>query len=394
MAVRTDKIIKQLIYEGTDVPLNQVGRMLDKTVVFITDNNMYVTISVKNGVTIVAPPTPSKSGHAFLGWGKSTTATSYVQFPYTPTAEKETLYAVWHRVTNATVSNMGSYNPTLVTFAKDTDFPSSFDDWTDSHGNMFIKIPTMYRKVNTVYNNQITSYTISTEPIDSSSHPYPCFVAPDGSILPYVYIGKYCNRSTETINSVPDGTIVSLTPDSARTRARAIGSGYQLFDWQFQKLFVDLSYVTSATGNFNQSDGPLASYLGMYDLDYEVYIDGIGRYYVSMSNEIVGYLIAYNPANYINDPSSSSTGYSTVNYTMTGNQGRIVKLGYDSSNEFFNYPASVSYPGTENTYYDDYMYNIDEPVLNTFGYHGGLWDIGVPMSWTDPFRMRLCYRNV
>ena len=63
----------------------------------------------------------------------------------------------------AMVSGLGSSSPSSVNFTVDNDFTVAglgIEEVTMG-GDTFIKIPTMYRKVNTVSNNQITSFTIA-----------------------------------------------------------------------------------------------------------------------------------------------------------------------------------------------------------------------------------------
>lgn len=95
MAIPINKMIREFIYDGTGIPLNQAGKRLSKTVIFKSDNVNYAMASVKDGLSITAPYTPVKSGYTFKGWGVSAAATTYVSFPYAPSAETETLHAVW-----------------------------------------------------------------------------------------------------------------------------------------------------------------------------------------------------------------------------------------------------------------------------------------------------------
>ena len=128
-----------------------------------------------------------------------------------------------------TVDGLGSENPSSVTFTEEGEFDWDFAEVTDANNNIFIQIPTMYRKINTITDAQITSFTLSDKKIDATYEPYPCFV--DGAnVLPYVLIGKYCCSSTSVANSV-NANYATQTLQVGRTNARALGTGYQLYDW-------------------------------------------------------------------------------------------------------------------------------------------------------------------
>ena len=293
-----------------------------------------------------------------------------------------------------TVSGLGAEDPSTVTFTEEgATFDWSFPEVT-VNGNIFIKIPTMYRKVNTVVDNQITSFSLSKQKVDNDYQPYPCFLDSDGTtVLDYVLIGKYCSSSTSVMNSV-NATAATQTLENGRTNARALSTGYQLYDWQIQKLFVDLALLKSKNVNFQDGSATISEYLGIAHLDQAVWIDGIYH------NSSIWYS-ALNPANYVSNPSTHPpVGYSALSYGAPTDSGYEVKaLGYDSNNPFVNYPSAVVSNSNYNTYYcDGYYYDSGScPVYSRVGYASagrGLWNWFGSDSWSSAYGVRLCYRPI
>lgn len=282
---------------------------------------------------------------------------------------------------SASVSGLGASNPASVTFTKDTHFPTSFDEWTDANNNVFIKIPTMYRTITATSNGQITGFTVSTAPINANSQPYSVFVGPNNNILPYVCIG---------VNLTTSGAIANK-----RAAAVALGTGYQLYDWQFQKLFTDLCLVISQNVNFNDGSTTISSYLGVTGIAYTNWVDGVA----GINGE---WVIAYDPADYVNEPTANTSGYISVGYARPTSNGEVKKLGYDSNNPFFNYPNETEVNADFNTYYcDGYFYAADssKPVSTNIGQDNngmGLWRTVSSTNWapTTAYYGRLCYRPI
>lgn len=290
-----------------------------------------------------------------------------------------------------TVSGLGNSDPTSVVFTEEgAAFDWNFPEVTVD-GNIFIKIPTMYRKVNTVVNDQITSFSLSDTKADNTYEPYPCFLDSDGTtVLDYVLIGKYCSSSTSVMNSV-NATPATQSLSSGRTNARALGTGYQLYDWQFQKLFVDLAMIKAKTVNFQNGSSTISEYLGIAHMDQAVWVDGI-------YHDSAVWYAALNPSNYVSSPSSSQTGYSALSYSAPTDNGYEIKaLGYDSNNPFVNYPSAVVSNSSYNTYYcDGYYYSSSShPVFSYVGLAYalyGLWFCYGDYGWSYAFGVRLCYK--
>ena len=289
-------------------------------------------------------------------------------------------------ILTATVTGLGNEDPSTVIFTVDNDFtPQGIGiKEVTFNGDTFVKFPIMYRKINTVVDNQITSFTMSNVKVDNTYEPYPCFIAPDSSVLPYIFIGKY---SYTTASGIED----------ARRLAREHGTGYQLYDWQIQKLFIDLCLLISQKVNFfHHSSLPISNYLGVYDLDRRVLIDG----WAKLSSQ---WIVATDSSNYINEPTSSSTGYTVLSYTLSHNVFPISKLGYDSNNAFANFPAAGESGGDSDTYYCDACYTQaygSYPVTSAISNSNqgdasyGLWNCWTYRPWTDLPNFRLCYRPI
>ena len=287
-----------------------------------------------------------------------------------------------------TVDGLGSENPSSVTFTEEGEFDWDFAEVTDANNNIFIQIPTMYRKINTIVDAQITSFTLSDKKIDATYEPYPCFV--DGAnVLPYVLIGKYCCSSTSVANSV-NATKANQTLQQGRTNARALGMGYQLYDWQLQKLFVDLAMCHKKTVDFN-SGQTITSYLGIEHLNQDIWVDGF--YHNSET-----WYAALDPSDYVSNPDTHPpTGYTTISFGCpTGTGGQNIKtLGYDANSPFFNQPSEQTTAATYTTYYCDGFYYAtgSHPVGSAVGFRNaycGLWCSYANFSWSGSFGVRLC----
>ena len=288
-----------------------------------------------------------------------------------------------------TVANLGSANPTSVTFTHEGTMPT-FEEIT-FNSDIFIKIPTMYRKVNTVVDNQITSYTISNNKTDDEYKPYPCFLKEDGiTIMPYILIGKYFSSSSTTCNSIQTYATSNYS-ENGRANAVAKGEGYQLYDWMMHKLWQDLITCKMNNININSGTGIDIDSLGLYWSSYEAYIDGISHFpnFVAFS---------YKPTAYIDNPRWNSPNYNSDIYAIATNSGVIKNLGYNSDHPFVNYPTSVE-KSSENIYYCDvYTSSTDtSPIISTIGGKSknyGAFFVNAASGWRVKHYIRLCYRPI
>lgn len=368
------------------------GAALAHTATFTVDGSNYAIHSVTDGQPIVSPISPSKTGYAFKGWQDSNGDT--ISFPYIMSASKETFAASFISAYYMTIGGLGNSSPTSQTYVSSgATFPTSFEEVTKD-GDIFIKIPTMYRKVNTVSSNQITSFTISNAKEDDSYYPYPCFVRPDGSVMDYILIGKYMISSGSTANSV-NATNVSLTPAQGIALCKNKGAGYYPYDVWTQKLFQDLELAIGKKVNYQDGSAAITvSKIGLNHLDQYHWVLGVigssGSWYA-----------CYDPDKYQALEATDSPipqDYVQIGYVQpTTSSVEIQKLGYDESNPFFNYPTAVVSNSSYNTYYcDGYFYSSgNRPVDSVVGSSNagrGLWYCLASDGWSGSVGVRLCFR--
>ena len=292
-----------------------------------------------------------------------------------------------------TINNLGSSSPSSVTFNHEGTMPT-FEEVT-FNGDVFIKIPTMYGKVNTVTSNQITSFTIADGKVDDSYVPYPVFVKEDGvTIMSYVLMGKYFNNSTSTVQSVSNTSSAGLTIGNARTLARNRGIGYQLYDWMFQRLWQDLIIAKMQTIDTNGDSNIYIDVLGLGWYGMTFWVDGI----TSTSGVLA---ISYKPSKYVDSATSSTDGYTGISYdlpTKTSSGQCIYRLGYDQNNPFVNYPSATYKNSNYNAYYcDRYSYSSGSHPLYSLigaGRDTGAFNFVMYHDWSVTNGVRLCYRPV
>ena len=301
---------------------------------------------------------------------------------------------------SATVSGLGSENPESVTFIKDNNFTAAglgVEEITVD-GDVFIKIPTMYRKINTVVENQITSYTISNTKVDNTYEPYPVFIDEDGvTVMPYVLIGKYWNTSTSSLISSTETTSAAyMVLADNRLLARNRGTGYQLYDWMFWKLWQDLEIVLAEKIDINAGTSFTYDSLGIYWATVPCWVDGISHNGGTL-------IVSSQPTKYTDEPTINTVGYYSIGYSLaTTSNSEIKALGYDTNHPFVNMPNIVINNSNYNTYYcDGYFYNSSgsRPITTAVCSTGspitrGAFFVGGSDKWNNGYPGRLCYRPV
>ena len=290
----------------------------------------------------------------------------------------------------ATVTGLGSQNPDSVAFTKSSNFPTTWEEvmlGTD----VFIKFPKIYRKVNTVSSNQITSFTISNSKIDDDYVLYPCFIDESNNELDYILIGKYMSKSSHRIDSVNSSeSVKDNSIDNGRIYCRNKGTGYQLMDWRMQRLWQDLLICAMETVNTNGGSGIDNDEFGIHWGAKFQWIDGVycnaGTYFCSNS-----------PSEYHNGAADPPASYSAISYSAPlENDVEIMKLGYDGNKPFFNYPSETYTDTTYQTYYCD-GYRGYSTVIDSVK-----CDVGISAKDSGAFYcrtndsitcgLRLCYR--
>lgn len=354
------------------------------------DNNDYAIMSSKAGKSVQAPQEPARAGYIFRGWSLVShefILENKVSFPAVFN-EPTTLYAMWEqKLTSgqAQITGLGNEVISTVLFNISDDFPTGYTEVTDDNNDVWLEIPTCYRKVLTTANGQITGKIISFTKVDDSYVPYSVFVKPNGQVMPYVRIGKYCMTESDRASS-KNGTVKTYTLGAARTLAQNRGTGYQLYDWQFRELFNDLAMANLRTVDINQT-----TIIGITNWNNNIWVDGF-------CHDGTKYLVAYDPSKYVDSPTSATVGYSELAYAApTGSSQYIKKLGYDSNHPFALFPVEVG--GGAGTYYpDQYYYTAgNHPVYCHVGVASanyGLFLFYGNNAWSTAASCRLCYRPI
>ena len=294
----------------------------------------------------------------------------------------------------ATVSNLGAEDPATVVFDTPTDdVPKPWSE-VEFNGDTFIKFNKIYRKVLTITDNQITSFSISNVKLDDDYVLYPCFIDEGGNELDYILVGKYMSKSSDTCNSVAAGSAVVQTIANGREKARARGTGYQLMDWRIQRLWQDLVICAMKTVDINSGSGIMTDVFGLYwgtATGSDQWIDGFCQ-------DGTTWIYSNSPSKYISSPTVSSDGYSAISeYTPPKTGFGIQKLGYDATQPFFNYPNELTADSSYSTYYCDSFgrTSVSQALRALVGYPSaqyGAFHMN-PFGWTSKCPVRLCYRS-
>ena len=305
------------------------------------------------------------------------------------------VYDLEHPIRKASVIGLGSEDVTNVLFSKDVDFPNSFEEWTDSNSNVFIKIPTMYRTIDAIDDGQITAFTVSTAPISEDSQPYSVFVKPNGEVMPYVCIGKYTSGDDTKLVSKPRMSPLAMKPSVAREAAIVNGAGYMQFDWQFYKLLADLMLLISQKVNFQDGSSEITDYLGISDMNANMFVDGVAPF---VETEGMGWAVCSDPSKYVNQPNATSDGYVVASFDPPSSANNISKIGYDVSIPFFNFPTSTVTDASYSTYYCcgyNGQVTTSRQIIFAVGAQSninGIWAVAPRLTWTFSTYARLCYR--
>ena len=291
-----------------------------------------------------------------------------------------------------TFDNVGKYfmenmNTGEITTSFDTEF--NFETVVQN-GNTMIKIPTFYKRFDTISNNQITAFSISKSKVNDDFVPYPCFVKQDGSgaVMDYILVSKGKATGTSSKATCVSGSspLTGVTRAQMRTAARANGAGWQQFDWMVLQLLRDLFCVVFATTNAQQifkgrtNTSGAATVGGTWNISTPC-----GYNKTTKQNRFFGIEDVFGNVNDWCDgvTFSGATVYSTTDYNhftdTTSNMvnsgsratsnGYITALTYNAAQPFLNYPREAA-PGDGNQYYCDYeSYYSSGNVL----FVGGRW---------------------
>ena len=290
-----------------------------------------------------------------------------------------------------TYDNVGKYfMENMNTGEIITGFDTEFNfETVVQNGNTMIKIPTFYKRFDTISNNQITAFSISKSKVNNDFVPYPCFVKQDGTVMDYILVSKGKATGTSSKATCVSGSapLVNITRAQMRAAARANGTGWQQFDWMVLQLLKDLFCVVFATtnsqsifkGRTNASNA--ATVGGTWNISTPC-----GYNKTTMQNRFFGIEDVFGNVNEWCDgvTFSGATIYSTTDYnnfadTTTNmlnsgsratSNGYVVALTYNTAQPFLNYPSAAS-SGTESEYYcDSETYYSSGTVL----FVGGRWN--------------------
>lgn len=295
---------------------------------------------------------------------------------------------------SCTIANLGSENPTSVTFTKTANFPTESQAWEEVviGNDHFAKFTPWYRKSVYNENNELIGMVISNQKEDADFVPYDCFLDESGNLLPYILIGRYCVSNTTTADSI-DSSMATMTPSAGRALCRAKGTGYQMMDAAMQIFWRDLALACSETVNLNSGSG-VASYLGLARMTEQYWwIDGLAQ-------DSGTYLYSNKPSKYVDQPTTSTDGYSALSYTMPTNGNYCVKaLGYDANHPTMNLPSANTGATSYTVYYCDRMYYAsgNHPCrVNVGGAVAayGLFYLYGGAAWSAATGVRLCYKPI
>lgn len=257
------------------------------SVTFYADDEIFAFVSVTPGNAIKRIEDPTKYANSFLGWYTDPVAGEKVTFPFVPEDNMELHAHFLHQnvigftgltnyldptpdlVFTDDIESLDKYSTTTngdyvsVTNPLDDFFPyNQIEEFTDEHGNVFVKFPRMWIKWVLDGSGNIDGIKISNVQADPDFFIPDAFLDPkDGvSHLDYFALGKYeASGSTGKIYSKSGKTcLVNITRAQARTAARAYAlpedyyGGYQQIDFSMFTLYNFLCMLYYKTPNIQR----------------------------------------------------------------------------------------------------------------------------------------------
>lgn len=301
-----------------------------------------------------------------------------------------------------TFDNVGkNFMANMVTGEISTGFDTEFNfETVVQDGNTMIKIPTFYKRIDTITNNQITAFSISKTKVNDDFVPYPCFVKQDGSgaVMDYILVSKGKATGTSSKATCVSGSspLTNVTRSAMRTAARANGAQWQQYDWMVHQLIRDLFCVVFATtntqsifsgattGGNKQTVGTtwdMSSPCGWNLTTKQCRFFGLEDIFGNVWDWCDGITFDGSSMYSTTDPTQFSDSVS--NMTLSGSRGSggwIASCSYNTNQPFLNFSTATG-PGSQSTYYCDIIWSDTAP-----GYHvcmvgtgaadgtkGGLW---------------------
>lgn len=323
--------------------------------------------------------------------------------------------------TDDSVGYTWTKNSTTGIITTDFDEVFNFEEVTDEYTNVFIRIPKMY-------------YKRTADTIQLSDHAqtgfvvHPLFIDDNDNEMDYFDVGKYKGYySNGALHSWSLSTATgNLTIDDFREGARELNPApeytgsfyqYQIGDlrylswlWMFWMVVfatrqtADVmgtswySYSGATTGNTDDlvnnnltypssicGQDPTTHSFKLFGIEdvvsagYE-FVDGI-------ANNSGSIYYSLKPSKYINNPTSSSDGYLTLDYTIPTNSNFIVSMGL-GTNTAIMLPNNIT-DGSYSTYYCDlFTGSINKKTCffgcsgNVYSSNDGIFNINFDYSFT------------
>lgn len=312
---------------------------------------------------------------------------------------------------------------------------------TDEFGNVFIRIPKFYAKI-TKNADGTYKHQISGCRYDGFST---LFVDGKGNEIDYVLVGKY-EGSYDSDNSrmmSKSGQTVktSITITDCRTSCKAVGRGYQQYDFLIDAIIKELFLIEFATTNcqsimmgFTNNDNtaalitghtdnvktPSGSYNNNHDLETDPWTDatcntdghhackyrGIENPWGNVNKWCDGVNFKGTKIYICESPADYDSGQYEAPYTYMGDreitEGYVKDVTPFAKNPLLCFPSEVG--ATENTYYCDYSHS--NGTAGTALYCGGLWKNGIfsglwrflsdgsSSAYSSGVCGRLCYKPI
>lgn len=321
----------------------------------------------------------------------------------------------------------------------DTCFPwCEMKEVIDEFGNVFIRVPKFYTKI-TKNSNGTFKHQISGCRYDGFGT---LFIDGKGNELDYVLIGKY-EGSYDTANSrmmsKSGQTVkVSITLPNYRTACRAVGEGYQQYDFLIDAIIKELFLIEFATtnsqsimtgftngnntaalitGHTDNVKTPSGSYNNNHDLETEPWTDttcntdgkhackyrgienpwgNVWKWCDGINFKKTKVYLCESPEDYASDKYDAPYTYVADRYAGEGYAKVITPF---DKNPLLGFVTSVGAGGT--TYYSDYYYYAEGgTVLDcggrwSSGGGAGLWNWDGDYSSSYAYGFiggRLCYK--
>ena len=442
----TRTVIKYIEPDIVEDDNSTVSYDTDYTVYFMGIDSLHTAAGVNKGQAVTEPESPTIQGLYFTGWYDAESGGNYVEFPYEPTADI-TLYP---RFTDTVVlgftglsdssgeltytddiANANSYSLTEtgvyvnVSSPLDNMFPfCEIEEFTDSHGNVFVKYPKCYIKFVTNSDGVIDGFKVSNVQAEEDMFIPDCFLDPSDpegyTYLDYFALGKYEMSGSQTQGYSKSGQtcLVSITRDNARTAARSYGdssnyyNGYQLQDYSMTVLYNFLCMTYYKTANIQTVYGgrtgavsswssasatgttdPIEGLNGWNTTTDCVKMLGIENPYGNVSEWCDGIVFSKTkvymfrlPHNY----SDSTTGANSFAYARPSTSGFIsaFKPGNTAATKSYVFPTEAS--GSASTFVGDQAYYSETGTVLCVGgswgctSNAGLWYLrGRDASYSD-----------